>query len=123
MNFFFYNIIYNHNNIHNSILYRIQNSLIFKNVFSSIHIIYTGRHSQLIYVVPLLFQNEEFYGVIDELVAWLDETERTIKVTEPVDLAEDTNIIVEKFNKFKVKIVFFFIFFILFESKFPRKTI
>lgn len=50
-----------------------------------------------------LFQNDEFYGVIDELVAWLDETEQTIKVTEPVDLAEDTVIIAEKFNKFKVK--------------------
>lgn len=48
------------------------------------------------------FQNDEFYSVIDELVDWLDETEQTIKITEPVDLSEDTVIIVEKFNKFKV---------------------
>jgi len=52
--------------------------------------------------ISYLFQNEEFYGVIDELVDWLDETERAIKTTEPVDLAEDTVIIVDKFNKFKV---------------------
>lgn len=49
-----------------------------------------------------MFQNDEFYGVIDELVDWLNETERAIKTTEPVDLAEDTVIIVDKFNKFKV---------------------
>ncbi|XP_026810785.1 uncharacterized protein LOC113552228 [Rhopalosiphum maidis] len=48
-----------------------------------------------------LMENDEFYGVIDELVDWLDETERAIKTTEPVDLAEDTVIIVDKFNKFK----------------------
>lgn len=53
-------------------------------------------------MVLRLFQNDEFYGVIDELVAWLDETERAIKLTEPVNLTEDTVIIVEKFNKFKV---------------------
>uniref|UniRef100_A0A2H8TRL4 Nesprin-1 n=1 Tax=Melanaphis sacchari TaxID=742174 RepID=A0A2H8TRL4_9HEMI len=48
-----------------------------------------------------LMENDEFYGVIDELVDWLDETERAIKTTEPVDLAEDTVIIMDKFNKFK----------------------
>jgi len=48
-----------------------------------------------------LMENDEFYSVIEELVDWLDETERTIKTTEPVDLSEDTEVIVEKFNKFK----------------------
>lgn len=57
------------------------------------------------FIISRLFQNEEFYGVIDELVDWLDETERAIKTTEPVDLAEDTVVIVDKFNKFKVHIL------------------
>lgn len=59
-------------------------------------------YDSFINFISRLFQNEEFYGVIDELVDWLNETERAIKTAEPVDLAEDTVIIVDKFNKFKV---------------------
>ncbi|XP_039283704.1 nesprin-2-like isoform X1 [Nilaparvata lugens] len=48
-----------------------------------------------------LMENEEFHETIMNLVAWLEKTENSIRMTEPVDLAEDRQIIQAKYNKFK----------------------
>ncbi|KAF4529137.1 hypothetical protein B566_EDAN017488 [Ephemera danica] len=48
-----------------------------------------------------LMENREFHQTIDELVSWLARTENSIRLTEPVDLTEDSTIIEAKFNKFR----------------------
>lgn len=39
-----------------------------------------------------------------ELVEWLERTENSIRQTEPVNLADETTVILAKYNKFRVSI-------------------
>ncbi|CAG2067286.1 unnamed protein product [Timema podura] len=64
----------------------------------------TSWQTQLPTVVPLLFTNDEFHQIIEELVEWLEKTESTIRMSEPVDLADDISVIEAKYNKFRVRV-------------------
>ncbi|XP_067009872.2 muscle-specific protein 300 kDa isoform X2 [Anabrus simplex] len=48
-----------------------------------------------------LMENHEFHRIIEELVEWLERTETTIRLAEPVDLADDISVIESKYNKFR----------------------
>lgn len=48
-----------------------------------------------------LMTNHQFYRIIDELLAWLERTEVSIRASEPIDLTESANIIEAKYNKFR----------------------
>nr|CAD7412490.1 unnamed protein product [Timema poppensis] len=48
-----------------------------------------------------LMENDEFHQIIEELVEWLEKTENTIRMSEPVDLADDISVIEAKYNKFR----------------------
>lgn len=48
------------------------------------------------------FQNPEFHATMAELVEWLERTENSIRQTEPVNLADETTVILAKYNKFRV---------------------
>lgn len=48
-----------------------------------------------------LMGNQQFHRIVDELVAWLERTEASIRASEPIDLTENTNIIRTKYDKFR----------------------
>lgn len=48
-----------------------------------------------------LMTNHNFYRIIEELLAWLERTEISIRASEPIDLTETTDIIEAKYNKFR----------------------
>lgn len=48
-----------------------------------------------------LMTNHQFYSIIEELLAWLERTEISIRDSEPIDLTESTNVIEVKYNKFR----------------------
>lgn len=48
-----------------------------------------------------LMTNHQFYRIIDELLAWLERTEISIRASEPIDLTESNDIIEAKYNKFR----------------------
>lgn len=45
--------------------------------------------------------NHQFYRIIEELLAWLEHTEVSIRASEPIDLTEPINVIEVKYNKFR----------------------
>lgn len=48
-----------------------------------------------------LMTNHQFYRIIEELLAWLERTEISIRASEPIDLTESTDVIEAKYNKFR----------------------
>lgn len=48
-----------------------------------------------------LIGNREFYKIINEFNLWLEDTERKIKLFEPVDLSSEKSIMESKFIRFK----------------------
>ncbi|XP_063222937.1 muscle-specific protein 300 kDa-like [Bacillus rossius redtenbacheri] len=48
-----------------------------------------------------LMENHEFHRTIEELVEWLEQMEKTIRATEPVDLAADILVIEAKYNRLR----------------------
>ncbi|GLH12191.1 Nesprin-1 [Gryllus bimaculatus] len=48
-----------------------------------------------------LMENQGFHRIIEELMEWLENTEDTIRLAEPVDLTEESNVVEAKYNKFR----------------------
>ncbi|XP_076391990.1 muscle-specific protein 300 kDa-like isoform X2 [Megachile rotundata] len=48
-----------------------------------------------------LMSNQQFHRIVEELLAWLEKTEISIRASEPVDLTESTEIMTAKYNKFR----------------------
>lgn len=48
-----------------------------------------------------LMSNHQFHRTIEELLAWLERTEVSIRASEPVDLTESPEIMTAKYNKFR----------------------
>lgn len=48
-----------------------------------------------------LMTNHQFYRIIEEMLAWLERTEITIRASEPIDLTESNDIVKAKYNKFR----------------------
>lgn len=53
-----------------------------------------------------LMSNHQFHRIIEELLAWLEKTEISIRASEPVDLTESPEVMTAKYNKFKYVGVF-----------------
>ncbi|XP_029053380.2 nesprin-1-like isoform X2 [Osmia bicornis bicornis] len=48
-----------------------------------------------------LMSNQQFHRIIEELLSWLEKTEMSIRVSEPVDLTKSPEIMTAKYNKFR----------------------
>lgn len=48
-----------------------------------------------------LMGNQQFHMIIEELMAWLEKTEQTIRASEPIDLTEGSDVLRAKYDKFK----------------------
>lgn len=48
-----------------------------------------------------LSENTSFHSIVDELFNWLDRTEMTIRVNEPTDSTEDSDVVKARYNKFR----------------------
>ena len=48
-----------------------------------------------------LMGNQQFHRIIEELLAWLAKTEQAVRMSEPIDLTECTDILQIKYDRFK----------------------
>jgi nesprin-1 len=47
-----------------------------------------------------LLENSEFHATIDELLGWLEKTRTIVEEAEPIDLTQDKEVLLDKYNKF-----------------------
>ncbi|XP_025834539.1 nesprin-1-like [Agrilus planipennis] len=48
-----------------------------------------------------LLNNRQFHSIVSELTGWIEDTERQIRSTEPIDLTVDSDILKSKYNQLR----------------------